>query len=157
MKRSGPSELGVVMRPGGYIRRPATIVRQTEVHAPVSATKALTTKIFIKGLTVEAECGVYAHEKGKKRPLVIDIEVSVSEDVRSVSDDLVQTIDYDMLAAHIHAVANLAHFHLIETFAEQVCARVLQDTRIQAVRLRIKKPGSVPGAVCSGVEIERTR
>ena len=156
MKSSGPSELGVVMRPGGFIRRPASTLRQSEAIA-VATTKALTTKIFIKGLTVEAECGVYSFEKGKKRPLIIDIEVSVGSEIRSTSDDLAQTVDYDTLAAHIHEVANATHLHLIETFAEQVCEQVLGDPRIQTVRLRIEKPGSVPGAVCSGVEIERTR
>jgi 7,8-dihydroneopterin aldolase/epimerase/oxygenase len=149
--------MGVVMRPGGLIRRPAARVRTGEAAPALAPTKALTTKIFIKGLTVEAECGVYAFEKGKKRPLIIDIEVSVGGDVRSTSDDLSQTIDYDTLAAHIHDVANASHLHLIETFAEQVCERVLADPRILQVRLRIEKPGSVPGAQCSGVEIERTR
>ncbi len=163
MKSSGPSELGVVMRQGGFIRHPAKAARKAELtpsDAPNPAnapTKAVTTKIFIKGLTVETECGVYAHEKGKKRPLVIDIEVSVGSDVRSTSDELAQTVDYDTLAAHIHDVANTAHLHLIETFAEEVCARVLTDKRIEKIVLRVEKPGSVPGAVCSGVEIERTR
>jgi dihydroneopterin aldolase len=157
MKSSGPTELGVVMRPGGFIRRPAAAARKTGSESEKVTTTALTTKIFIKGLTVQAECGVYAFEKGKKRPLIIDIEVKVSTDVRSISDDLSQTVDYDTLAAHINDVANASHLHLIETFAEQVCERVLTDARISHVRLRIEKPGSVPGAICSGVEIERTR
>lgn len=158
MKSSGPSELGVVMRPGGYIRRPAAPSRKVESEATLPlSTKALTTKIFIKGLSVSSECGVYAHEKGRKRPLIVDIEVLVGEKTRSTSDELSQTVDYDTLAGHIHDVANTGHLHLIETFAEQICARVLGDPRIQSVRLRIEKPGSVPGATCSGVEIERGR
>ena len=157
MKSSGPSELGVVMRPGGNIRRPRLPARTSNVMSDVATTQALTTKIFIRGLKVEAECGVYAHEKGKTRPLIIDIDVSVGGDTRATSDELNQTVDYDVLAAHIHSVAGAAHLHLLETFAEQVCARVLSDPRIQTVKLRIEKPGSVPGAVCSGVEIERTR
>lgn len=157
MKRSGPSELGVVMRQGGFIRRPVSPKRAGELVPVVTPTKALTTKIFIRGLVVQAECGVYAHEMGKKRPLVIDIEVNVGSDVRSTSDDLAQTVDYDALAQHIHDVAADAHLHLIETFAEQVCAKVLMDSRIDSVKMRIEKPGSVPGAACSGVEIERGR
>jgi 7,8-dihydroneopterin aldolase/epimerase/oxygenase len=157
MKSSGPSQLGVVMRPGGFIRRPAARAKPPETPPADVTTKALSTKIFVKGLTVETECGVYAHEKGAKRPLVIDIDVRVSADVRATTDELAQTVDYDTLVAHIHAVAGAAHLHLIETFAEQVCAKVLSDPRIDHVRLRVEKPGSVPGAQCSGVEIERTR
>jgi 7,8-dihydroneopterin aldolase/epimerase/oxygenase len=157
MKSTGPSELGVVMRQGGFIRRPLSAKPAAELAPVATLTKALTTKIFIKGLVVQAECGVYAHEMGKKRPLVIDIEVNVGGDIRSTSDELAQTVDYDTLAQHIHDVAAESHLHLIETFAEQVCAKVLMDSRIESVKLRIEKPGSVPGAVCSGVEIERGR
>lgn len=157
MKSSGPSELGIVMRPGGMIRRPIASALKADDVGPIAATKALATKIFIKGLNVAAECGVYAHEKGRTRPLIVDIEVWVGEAVRGEGDALNQTVDYDVLAAHVHDVAGAAHLHLIETFAEQVCAKVLADTRIERVRLRVEKPGSVPGAVCSGVEIERAR
>jgi 7,8-dihydroneopterin aldolase/epimerase/oxygenase len=156
MKSSGPAELGVVMRPGAMIRRPARDRTKTVVADALAATKAVTTKIFIKGLNVAAECGVYAHEKGRTRPLIVDIEVWVGEGVRGTGDALDQTVDYDTLAAHVHDVAGASHLHLIETFAEQVCAKVLGDARIERVRLRVEKPGSVPGALCSGVEIERT-
>jgi 7,8-dihydroneopterin aldolase/epimerase/oxygenase len=157
MKSSGPSELGVVMRPGGMIRRPVAPVSKAEVLSVAETTRAITSKIFIRGLNVAAECGVYSHEKGRTRPLIVDIEVWVGQDVRSTDDELAQTVDYDTLAAHVHDVAGSAHLHLIETFAEQVCAKVLTDLRIERVKLRVEKPGSVPGAVCSGVEIERTR
>jgi 7,8-dihydroneopterin aldolase/epimerase/oxygenase len=157
MKSSGPSELGVVMRPGAMIRRPARAIAKPIQSPAPEATTAINTKIFIRGLNVAAECGVYAHEKGRTRPLIVDIEVWVGQSVRGAGDALDQTVDYDVLAAHIHDVAGASHLHLIETFAEQVCAKVLSDSRIERVKLRVEKPGSVPGAVCSGVEIERSR
>jgi dihydroneopterin aldolase len=161
MKSSGPSEMGVVMRPGGMIRRPAKPPAKpfsgqatTEETAP---TRAISTKIFVKGLMVEAECGVYAHEKGRRRPLVVDLEVQVGASVRAGSDELAETVDYDTLVSHVRTVAAGEHLHLIETFAEKVCEAVLTDARILSVRLRVEKPGAVPGAACSGVELERTR
>jgi 7,8-dihydroneopterin aldolase/epimerase/oxygenase len=159
MKASGPSELGIVMRPGGTYRRPSSPPAQadTGVDPTQAETKAIATKIFIRGLNVVAECGVYAHEKGRTRPLIVDIEVWVRGDVRGAGDALSATVDYDTLARHVHDVAGAAHLHLIETFAEHVCAKILADDRIERVRLRVEKPGSVEGAVCSGVELERTR
>ncbi|MCA3693952.1 MAG: dihydroneopterin aldolase [Aquidulcibacter sp.] len=123
----------------------------------VAPTRAVSTKIFVKGLMVEAECGVYAHEKGRRRPLVVDLEVQVGTSVRAGSDELAETVDYDSLVAHVRTVAAGEHLHLIETFAEKVCEAVLTDERILSVRLRVEKPGAVPGAACSGVELERTR
>ncbi|WP_290816582.1 dihydroneopterin aldolase [Aquidulcibacter sp.] len=161
MKSSGPSELGVVMRPGGMIRRPAKPPAKpfSSQAKPddVAPTRAVSTKIFVKGLMVEAECGVYAHEKGRRRPLVVDLEVQVGTSVRAGSDELAETVDYDSLVAHVRTVAAGEHLHLIETFAEKVCEAVLTDERILSVRLRVEKPGAVPGAACSGVELERTR
>jgi 7,8-dihydroneopterin aldolase/epimerase/oxygenase len=154
MKTSGPSELGVVMRPGAMIRRPAKPVLSPELP---SQTKALTTRIFLRGLNVVAQCGVYAHEKGRTRPLVVDVDVWVVAQARATRDDLNETVDYDTLAAHIRAVASGEHVDLIETFAERVCALILEDTRVERVKLRVEKPGSVTDALCSGVEIERTR
>jgi len=92
MKSSGPSELGVVMRPGGMIRRPAKPPAKPFSDQATSEeavpTRAISTKIFVKGLMVEAECGVYAHEKGRRRPLVVDLEVQVGSSVRAGSDEL---------------------------------------------------------------------
>lgn len=155
MRAKGPSELGIVARPGMAIRRP--VPPRAADTQPAPQTRALTTRIFVHGLQVEAECGVYAHEKGRQRPLVVDIEVTVAQSVRAVSDELRETVDYDALAAHARAVAAGAHLHLIETYAEQVCDRILEDQRIEAVRVRVEKPGSVAGALSSGVEIERGR
>jgi 7,8-dihydroneopterin aldolase/epimerase/oxygenase len=157
MKSSGPSELGVVMRQGGFIRRPNAPVENPDAASVPASNHAVTTKIFIKGLQIEAECGVYAFEKGTKRPLIVDIDVIVASDLGALNDSLAQTVDYDTLAAHVRDVAAVGHLNLIETFAEQVANRILGEPRILSVRLRVEKPGSVPGADCSGVEIERTR
>jgi 7,8-dihydroneopterin aldolase/epimerase/oxygenase len=166
MRSSGPSELGVIARPGQPIRRAA---RPAAAEAPAGAASAVQaaagpaaqarneTRIFVRGLMVEAELGVYAHEKGSRRPLVVDLEVTVDPTVRPEHDQLAETIDYDGLVAHARAVAAGEHLHLIETFAEKVAERLLSDARITASRVRVEKPGAVPGAACSGVEIVRVR
>ena len=164
MKSSGPTQLGIVMRPGQMIRRPARPVSKavadeaSEIEvSSLNRTRALTTKIFVKSLMVEAECGVYAHEKGHRRPLVIDLEVQLDASVRSGTDQLAETVDYDALVAHVRNIASGAHLHLIETFAEKVCDAILVDPRILNVKVRVEKPGAIPGAACSGVELERSR
>jgi 7,8-dihydroneopterin aldolase/epimerase/oxygenase len=161
MRATGPTELGLVANRGQTWRRQRTKAGDDPAQ-PVAeakpATIARTTRIFVEGLMVEAECGVYAHEKGNRRPLVVDIDVAVNPDlVRATGDALAETVDYDSLVAVVRSVANGAHLHLIETFAEQVADGILADTRIIEVRLRVQKPGAIPGARCSGVEITRVR
>lgn len=154
MSGSGPSELGIVMRPGAMIRRPQKL---SEGPAARADTQAISTKIFLRGLNVVAQCGVYSHEKGHTRPLVVDVMVWLDPTWRSHDDSLAQTVDYDVLAQHVRDVAGGDHLDLIETFAEHVCTRILADPRIERVRLSVEKPGAVPDALCSGVEMERSR
>jgi hypothetical protein len=40
--------------------------------------RVVITKVFVRGLKVEAEVGVYSHERGKTQPLVIDVELDVA-------------------------------------------------------------------------------
>jgi 7,8-dihydroneopterin aldolase/epimerase/oxygenase len=64
MKSSGPSELGVVMRPGGMIRRPVAPVAKAQAATVAETTRAITSKIFIRGLNVAAECGTRKAGRG---------------------------------------------------------------------------------------------
>lgn len=159
MRATGPREMGIVARPGQTIRRARTTPPAT--HPPDEETagtvRALESRIFVKGLMLEAEIGVYSHEKGARRPLVIDIEIVLAPSVRAAGDQLGETVDYDSLVAHARAVAGGEHLHLIETFAERLAERILADPRIRETRIRVEKPGAVPGAACSGVEFARAR
>jgi 7,8-dihydroneopterin aldolase/epimerase/oxygenase len=161
MRATGPTELGLVANRGQGWRRQRTKGGDQDSQTLIDSkptTIARNTRIFVEGLMVEAECGVYAHEKGNRRPLVVDIDVGVNPDlVRATGDALAETVDYDSLVAVVRSVANGTHLHLIETFAEQVADGILADTRIIEVRLRVEKPGAIPGARCSGVDITRVR
>ena len=155
----GPSELGVVMRPGMLMRRKAPPRSAATAEAAPAAPRstALRTTVFLTGLRVEAEVGVFAHERGLRRPLDIDMAVTLDPSVRAAEDKLAETLDYDALAAAARAVVADAHIHLVETVAEQIADRLLADARVIAVKVRVEKPGAVAGAKVAGVEIERAR
>jgi 7,8-dihydroneopterin aldolase/epimerase/oxygenase len=155
----GPSELGVIMRPGMLMRRkapPRARASEPETPSPAAST-ALRTTVFLAGLRVEAEVGVFAHERGLRRPLDIDMAVTLDPSVRPTEDKLAETLDYDALAAAARAVVADAHIHLVETVAEQIADRLLADPRVVSVKVRVEKPGAVAGARTAGVEIERGR
>jgi|GEM_PF-313580 len=159
-----PSELSIVVRPGAPIRRPsrATLAKAELPDLPARFMEKETAKtgearIFVRGLMIEAEVGVYSHEKGARRPLVVDIDVWIVAPQRFNSDELAETVDYDSLVAHARAVVADAHIHLIETIAERIADRCLNDARVVRARIKIEKPGAVLGAACSGVEVERAR
>ncbi len=156
--KSPVSELGIIMRPGAPIRRRA----RPESNLPVAdECKDLATKTSIKvsvtDLHIEANIGVYAHEKGLLRPLIIDIEVVLSPKVKIEDDRLSTTLDYDFLVSEAQKLAKTRHFNLIETFALCLCDNILEDEKAEQVRIKIQKPEAVKGVFSSGTEIIKAR
>ena len=111
----------------------------------------LASKVFVTGVKVQAEIGVYRHEIGRLQPLVVDVEVDVPTDG---SDRLAETVNYETILAAAKAVAAEGHMALVETFAHRLAERCLTDARISQARVRVEKPLALaPDAVGAGVEI----
>ena len=117
----------------------------------MSGTALVTSKVFVTGVKVQAEIGVYRHEIGRLQPLVIDVELDVPTDG---SDRLADTLNYQVILASAQAVAAGGHIALVETFAHRLAERCLADPRVTRARVRIEKPLALaPDAVGAGVEI----
>jgi dihydroneopterin aldolase len=111
----------------------------------------LVSKVFVTGLKVQAEIGVYRHEIGRVQPLVVDVELDVPT---NASDRLNETVNYETILAAAQALAADGHVHLVETFAHRLAERCLEDPRVTRARVRIEKPLALaPDAVGAGVEI----
>lgn len=160
MRAPSVSSLGIVVKPGQSFRRAKKtdiVEEKPELAASVQSIVKSQTKIFIKGLEIEAECGVYAFEKGVKRLLVLDIDIVLTDQIKVQNDDLDTTLDYDFLVDCARKIAATGHFNLIETYAEALADAVLRNSKVQEARILVNKPGAVKGAVTSGVEITRIR
>jgi dihydroneopterin aldolase len=108
-------------------------------------------KVFVTGLKVQAEIGVYRHEIGRVQPLIVDVELDVPT---GASDRLSETLNYETILQAAQALAAEGHIHLVETFAHRLASRCLADGRVTRARVRIEKPLALaPDAVAAGVEI----
>lgn len=109
--------------------------------------------IFMRGLTVEAEIGVYSHEKGRRQPLRVEVEAFCEPRiVGGISD----TLNYEHLANAARKLAHEGHIDLVETYAERLAAAVLDHPQVRRVRVRIEKPEALQGAI-AGVEVTAVR
>jgi len=115
----------------------------------------LTTKVFVRGLTVEAEIGVHAGELGRRQPLLVDVELDVAAaGWRALAD----TVNYEVIAAHARAIAAAGHIGLVESFAERLAQACFLESRVLRARVRVEKPLALaPDAVAAGVEITAVR
>jgi dihydroneopterin aldolase len=108
-------------------------------------------KVFVTGLQVQAQIGVYRHEIGRVQPLIVDVELDVPT---NASDRLAETVNYETILAAAQALAGQGHVDLVETFAHRLAEACLQDARVTRARVRIEKPLALaPHAVGAGVEI----
>jgi 7,8-dihydroneopterin aldolase/epimerase/oxygenase len=122
---------------------------------PPSPSRIVITKVFVRGLRVEANIGVYRHEKGRKQPLVIDVELDVA-----VSDwsRLSETVNYEVIAEKARKVAAEGHRGLVETFARHLAEACFEEPRVTRARIRVEKPTALaPDAAAAGVEITAVR
>lgn len=108
-------------------------------------------KVFVTGLQVQAQIGVYRHEIGRVQPLIVDVELDVPT---SASDRLAETVNYETILQAAQDLAAQGHVDLVETFAHRLADRCLADERVSRARVRIEKPLALaPHAVGAGVEI----
>jgi dihydroneopterin aldolase len=110
-------------------------------------------RVFVRGLTVAAEIGVYSHEEGRSQPLVVDVDLDiVAPDAgwRLISE----TVNYERVGEHARAIAEAGHIGLVETFAWRLANACLREPCVIRVRVRVEKPTALaPDALAAGVEI----
>jgi dihydroneopterin aldolase len=124
---------------------------------PASAPEArvVMTKVFVTGLKVQAEIGVYKHEIGRVQPLIVDVELDVPT---AGAERLAETLNYETILQNARAVAATGHIELVETFAERLARSCLADSRVTRARVRVEKPLALaPDATGAGVEITLVR
>jgi len=117
----------------------------------MTETTLISSKVFVTGVQVQAEIGVYRHEIGRVQPLIVDVELDIPTDA---SDRLADTFNYEAILKAAQDLAAQGHVDLVETFAHRLAARCLADPRVTRARVRIEKPLALaPHAVAAGVEI----
>jgi dihydroneopterin aldolase len=100
---------------------------------------------------------VHRHEKRKRQPIRINVDLTVCEEKSLTADRLADVVDYESVVDGIRALVSSGHVNLVETLAERIAAQCLEDPRVLAVRVRVEKLAAVQDAASVGVEIERVR
>jgi dihydroneopterin aldolase len=117
-----------------------------------------TQSIFVKGLRVDAEIGVHAHEKNRTQPLKLDAELQIDDARFHPSQDrLAEVFDYQRIRAAMIEVVRDGHIHLLETLADRVIERLLAFPDVRAVRVRVHKYTAFEDVEEVGVEVFRRK
>ncbi|MFY0614491.1 MAG: dihydroneopterin aldolase [Hyphomicrobiaceae bacterium] len=113
--------------------------------------------VFIERLELMGSIGVYEHEHRDRQPVVISLNLDVTDTYDGASDKLVDVYDYDIAIRAIRETVEAGHYNLIETLAETLANLVLADGRVTSVRVRIEKPAVLTACQSIGIEIQRQK
>lgn len=117
--------------------------------------RVVITKVFVTGIRVDANIGVYRHEMGREQPLIAEVELDVAV---AGAETLPETFNYEAILAAARDVAASGHIALVETFAERLGRALLTDPRVSRARVRVDKPMALsPHATGAGVEMTLIR
>lgn len=123
--------------------------------APAGSSKVIVTKVFVRGLRLEAEIGVHDHEQGRRQPLIVDVELDVAA---AGWRHLADTVNYETIVAAARALAAAGHIGLVESFAQRLAQACFAEPRVLRARVRVEKPEALaPDAAAAGVEIVAVR
>ncbi len=126
---------------------PSQTIFQANAHKSIQ-------HIFIKDLQLMAVIGIYDHEKTSSQRVVANIDLTVHE-AEIVGDNIDHVVCYHKVVQKIEALTQNGHVNLLETLAEDIAEKCLEDKRILAIRIRLEKPEALKQAASVGVEIER--
>ncbi len=131
--------------------------KATEVLQPLKIADARQRirHVFVRDLVLDALIGIHAHELETPQRVRVNLDLAVRESDGGLDDDPANVVCYEQLVTGVQEIFNEGHVGLVETMAESIAARCLQDQRVRSARVRVEKLDIFDNAQSVGVEIER--
>jgi len=97
-------------------------------------------KIFINNFELMASVGAYAVEKEQKQKIIIDLEIYLTNDSETKTDELNQTQDYSQFRTLVKDIINSRHFQLLEILTDKIYEEIIKNEFVLGVKVKITKP-----------------
>lgn len=115
-------------------------------------------KIYIRDLLLRCIIGIYPEEREKKQDVIINVELDCHSFSKAAeTDNIDEAVNYKTITKDIIKIVEPSSFQLIETLAEKIAARCLEDERVHVAKVMIDKPGALRFARSVAVQIIRER
>lgn len=97
-------------------------------------------RIRLVGLTARGHHGVYEHERREGQDFSVDVTLYLDTRRAALGDELAATVDYGSLAVAVADMIRGEPVNLLETLADRVARRCLEDPLVEAVDVAVHKP-----------------
>ena len=113
--------------------------------------------IFLNDFLIQANIGVYKHEKKITQPLRINIIAKVKNPKNINDDNLQSVVCYNQISKKIKKIIKSGHTILLEKLAEKIFQECFKNKRIETMKIRLEKLDAIQDAESAGIEVERSR
>ncbi|MXP67702.1 dihydroneopterin aldolase [Pantoea sp. Aalb] len=110
--------------------------------------------LFIKQLTVFTTIGIYDWEKDIQQKLLFDIEIAYNSNSK-IHYNVNNYLSYTDISNSIFHYLQDKKFSLIEHIAQEIAQLLMNQFKIDGIRIKVEKPGAIAQAKTVGVYIER--
>ncbi len=112
-------------------------------------------RLFVRDLVLPCEIGVYAHERGKRQRVRINVRLDIRDAAAPFGDHISDVVSYEHVVDQIRTIVDSGHLNLVETLAQRIADLCLDDRRVDRAWVRVEKLDVIADAGGVGVEIER--
>ncbi len=114
-------------------------------------------RIHVRDIEIDCFLGVYEREQAKRRPIVIDVELYVTEPGRESRHDLLSgTVNYEQVVEAVERlVGGDRRFRLVETICSELADILAVLPGLRALKVAVTKPQPLPRARSVRVEVWR--
>ena len=113
--------------------------------------------IFLNDFLIQANIGVYKHEKEITQPLRINIIAKVRNPKNINDNNLHSVVCYNQISKKIKKIIKSGHTILLEKLAEKIFLECFKNKRIETMKIRLEKLDAIQDAESAGIEVERSR
>jgi 7,8-dihydroneopterin aldolase/epimerase/oxygenase len=110
--------------------------------------------VSIRDLRVSTVIGVYDWEREAEQALVFAVDMAADVAKAAARDEIADALDYSAVAQAVRSVVIEGRFRLIESAAENVARRLIDDFGLSWVRVEVVKPIASEGYTAA-ITIER--
>jgi len=113
--------------------------------------------IKIKNFKLKTIVGIYDWEQDFQREILINAKIHTNSTKAKISNNISDTIDYDLIINKIKQFVINNKFQLIEKMASDILDLIMEDKRIKKCEIELDKIGVVSGVESFSVTISKSR
>lgn len=116
------------------------------------------TRMFLQDVLLNLKVGIEEWERhpDKRQRVLVDVDCFMRQD-RHEGTSINDVLDYNRLYEHLMTWQDRPHTDLLETLAEELADVCFRDPRVEACRVRLRKPDIYWNVAAAGVEFYRNR